>query len=122
VKALLAAVACFAAAALLTRRLQRYEVGGRSMAPTLLPGDWVLATRGLTGACRPKPGHVVLARDPREPSRLLLKRVLRLTPDGAWLEGDNPAESTDSRHFGPVPRALVLGRVLLRYWPWPCLL
>lgn len=27
-----------------------------------------------------------------------------------WVEGDNPTCSVDSRHFGAVPLALVLGR------------
>ena len=34
-----------------------------------------------------------------------------------WLEGDNPNNSTDSRHYGTVPAALILGRVLLKVWP-----
>jgi signal peptidase I len=31
--------------------------------------------------------------------------------------GDNSAESSDSRSWGPVPSGKVLGRVLLRYHP-----
>lgn len=39
-------------------------------------------------------------------------------PDGhIWLEGDNPWNSADSRNYGPVPAALIVGRVLLRVWP-----
>ena len=38
-----------------------------------------------------------------------------LVPAGhVWLQGDNPANSTDSRHYGPVPLALVQGRVVLK--------
>lgn len=34
-----------------------------------------------------------------------------VVPQGhVWVEGDNPTRSVDSRHFGPVPLALVLGR------------
>ena len=33
--------------------------------------------------------------------------------------GDNRAESRDSRHFGPVTRAALLGRVRYRYGPHP---
>ena len=33
-----------------------------------------------------------------------------------FLVGDHAA-SFDSRHFGPVSRASITGRVLLRYWP-----
>ena len=34
-----------------------------------------------------------------------------------WLQGDNRMASVDSRAYGPVPVALVKGRVLLRVWP-----
>lgn len=34
-----------------------------------------------------------------------------------WLEGDNAQMSTDSRHYGYVPRVLVRSRVCLRVWP-----
>jgi nickel-type superoxide dismutase maturation protease len=97
-------------------RLTRYEVAGESMLPALQPGDWLIADRKR----RPRPGDIVLARDPREPSRTVAKRLLRFEPDGsAWLEGDNAAASTDSRHFGPVPVATVEAVVVARYWPRP---
>jgi signal peptidase I len=39
-------------------------------------------------------------------------------PDGCiWLEGDNPWNSSDSRNYGAVPAALIVGRVLCRIWP-----
>lgn len=34
-----------------------------------------------------------------------------------WVEGDCKHMSYDSRHFGPVPLALVCGRVMVRVWP-----
>jgi signal peptidase I len=34
-----------------------------------------------------------------------------------FVLGDNRSESQDSRAFGPVPRAAILGRVFLIYWP-----
>ena len=37
---------------------------------------------------------------------------------GWWLESDNPAAgAVDSNRFGPVPEELIVGRVLVRYWP-----
>jgi hypothetical protein len=47
----------------------------------------------------------------------LVKRVAALTPGGVDVRGDHPAASTDSRTFGPVPPALMVGPVLYRYWP-----
>jgi type IV secretory pathway protease TraF len=38
-------------------------------------------------------------------------------PDHVWLLGDNPAESGDSRHYGPVKRRSVRGRVFAQLWP-----
>ncbi|MDP4014311.1 MAG: hypothetical protein U0990_05385 [Candidatus Nanopelagicales bacterium] len=90
----------------------RVEVRGRSMLPTYSPGDWLLALR-----IRPWTGCVVLVRDPRVRSRLILKRAVRRTSDGWWVEGDSPADSTDSRAFGSVPDALVEAVVVARYWP-----
>jgi len=42
----------------------------------------------------------------------------RRVPSGRlWLEGDNKANSLDSREYGPVPEALVVGKVVARIWP-----
>ena len=39
-------------------------------------------------------------------------------PQGhVWLQGDNYYNSTDSRHYGPVPYAVLRGRVVLKVWP-----
>lgn len=62
-------------------------------------------------------GDVVLARRPDRPGTTLVKRVTAVAADGALtLEGDDPARSTDSRSFGPVPRSAVIGRVV---WVFP---
>ena len=40
-----------------------------------------------------------------------------------WLQGDNATNSTDSRNYGPVPVALIRGRVILKaraLRPSPC--
>lgn len=37
-----------------------------------------------------------------------------------WLAGDNTANSTDSRTYGPVPQALIKGRVFYKLWPPSC--
>lgn len=96
--------------------LARYRVEGESMAPTVSPEERVVVSRAAYWFGRPKEGDLVVARDPREPDRLLLKRVDRAAQDGGLvLHGDNPGASTDSRQFGPVNRDLIVGKVWLRY-------
>jgi len=95
----------------------RFEVVGDSMYPTYRHGDYLLVRRFAPGEL-PAPGDIVLAADPREPQRILLKRVENVDLHGqVTLLGDNPDASTDSRHFGPVAKEAILGRVAWRYWP-----
>jgi nickel-type superoxide dismutase maturation protease len=84
------------------------------MEPALWAGDWIV----VSGRSRPpRVGEIVLVRDPRDPENLLLKRVAAVTGGACTVLGDRPEESTDSRTFGPVPLANVLGRALFRYAP-----
>ena len=40
-------------------------------------------------------------------------------PSGAlWVMGDNRTNSSDSRVFGPIRRSSVVGRAILRLWPF----
>ena len=91
----------------------RFEVEGDSMTPALLGGDRLL----LVPPWFVRPGQVVVAADPRCPSRMLCKRVGGLREESVWLIGDNPGSSTDSRNFGPVPLASVRGVAVWRYAP-----
>ncbi len=112
-RGLIGSLLVLAGLAILTRRsLDVVEVRGRSMAPTLLPGDRLLVAR-----LPPRLGDVVVATDPRDPRRELIKRVARTDTSGVHLCGDNPAFSTDTRAFGPLPSNAVTWRAVLRYWP-----
>ena len=92
----------------------RVAVRGHSMEPALREGDYllVLPPRGA-----PRRGEVVLFRDPRDRARLLLKRVADVSADGCVVHGDHTGHSSDSRDFGPVPLADVVGRAAFRYYP-----
>lgn len=99
-------------AALARRRLDVVEVRGRSMLPTLLPGDRLLVVRA-TG----RVGDVVLAPVPGHQGREMVKRIEAIDGIGIHLRGDNPVASTDARAFGPLPASAVRWRAVCRYWP-----
>jgi nickel-type superoxide dismutase maturation protease len=84
------------------------------MEPALRAGDWIVVSRlGRP----PRVGEIVLVRDPREPERLMLKRVAAVADGTCTVLGDRPEQSTDSRTFGPVQFGNVLGRAVFRYGP-----
>lgn len=94
-------------------------VTGRSMEPTLRAGDRVLVRYGAAV----RPGDLVLVDlppGPHGPRPLAVKRAVRLEPgDRWWVGSDNPAQGTDSRAFGTLPRAAVRARVVRRLPRWP---
>jgi nickel-type superoxide dismutase maturation protease len=109
-----AAVALGLGVAWAALRPRRVEVVGGSMRPALEPGDRLVVVR----LRRPRPGDVVAVPDPREPGRLLVKRIAaRRPPADLELRGDAPEASTDSRQFGPVPEHAVVGLAVYRYAP-----
>jgi nickel-type superoxide dismutase maturation protease len=115
----LALGAGLAAVAAARRWFDIVEVQGSSMAPTLLPGEWLLVERRTYARRRPRVGEIVLAADPREPTRELVKRVAAVVEPAGTLElrGDAPDASTDSRTFGAIPMSAVRWRVVARCWP-----
>ncbi len=84
------------------------------MEPTVREGDWLLV-RQLRR--RPRVGELVIAADPREPARLLVKRVSAIDGDRVTVRGDRPDRSTDSRDFGDLAASEILGSPVLRYAP-----
>ncbi|CAM9460666.1 unnamed protein product [Ectocarpus sp. 12 AP-2014] len=119
-------------------------VHGPSMRPTIEHNSLLLINK-MGGRGRTiEAGQIVLVQSPLAIGRLVVKRVTGLpgdsisvrppewdvhnsqgiekrsevVPEGhVWLAGDNVDNSKDSRNFGSVPQALVLGTVLLRVWP-----
>ena len=101
--------------------LSRYVVDGTSMEPAFRSGDRVLVDRLAYRRRLPRPGDVVVLRDPERQGRVLLKRIADppddITPDRAHLYvlGDNAPESRDSRSFGTVPERDIIGKAWLKY-------
>ncbi len=78
------------------------------MVPTLAPGEFVLVdSRRVARA-----GDVVVARHPSDFNLLVIKRVADVNPDRRLvLSSDNPAAGTDSRVWGPIDVARIVGVV-----------
>jgi signal peptidase I len=100
------------AAIVAKRRLVRLEVEGVSMVPVLAPGDRILVLRTDQIAV----GDIIAFADPDGNEGVMVKRASGVDRSSVRVEGDNFDASRDSRHFGPVPRSAIIGRVLWCYW------
>ncbi|KAM4720997.1 mitochondrial inner membrane protease subunit 1 isoform 1-T2 [Rhinophrynus dorsalis] len=110
---------------------------GPSMEPTIRNYDILLSENLSRQFFSINKGDIVIAKSPEKPSVNICKRVIGLEGDKVytgspsdlikrhtyvpkghvWLEGDNLKNSTDSRSYGPIPYALIRGRICLRIWP-----
>lgn len=84
------------------------RVQGHSMLPVLPPGTTVW---GLCWFRKLKPEQVVIAE---YNGREIVKRIDDIRPEGLFLVGDHAEASTDSRHYGAVPKLAVKAIVV---WP-----
>ncbi len=107
------------------------------MEPTLVEGDWLLVDPTTTRW--PRVGSLVAFLEP-DTGVLAVKRVaagpgtrvpfetgfLELADDEAWLTADATPDDTaeaelgpprDSLRYGPVPVAMLVGRIWFRYAP-----
>jgi nickel-type superoxide dismutase maturation protease len=89
----------------------KYICEGPSMNPTLRDGEVVLVDREAPVNV----GDIVVAKHPIEQNSEVVKRVERINERGHYfLIGDNPDDSTDSRHYGAVTREYIKGKVVAR--------
>lgn len=128
VVAVVGLVGLVGAALVVVLRPRRVVVEGPSMEPALRAGDRLLVLRRR----RPSTGDIVALEEPRAGGgagggadgrgdgrgpRLIVKRVASVGPETVVVWGDNRASSTDSRVFGPVDHAAIVGRAVYRYFP-----
>jgi signal peptidase I len=90
-----------------------------------LPGDRVELESGsvLVNGVELNEPYLFLRRGEREPTEPSIGGGTSwLVPTGAlFVMGDHRSASADSREFGPIDMSTVLGRALLRYWPFDTL-
>ena len=51
------------------------------------------------------------------PEAFSLQHPYRVPPGEYFLMGDNRTDSEDSRYFGPIPKSLIVGKMVVRVWP-----
>lgn len=120
-----------------------YILEGESMLPTFEPfGNIVLLNKLTTNKYYMKlfglkkkeyrKGEIVCVVNPTNHEMKICKRVIHLEGEEVelkngntitipknhvWVEGDNKANSMDSRKLGPIPKQMIIGRVPLQIWP-----
>jgi signal peptidase I len=95
------------------------------MLPTLRSGDRLRVDPGAYRTRLPRPGELVVVVDPEEADRWLVKRVAAVrteagSPSGTTriaVASDAEGPTRDSRVFGAIDLADVVGRVYARYAP-----
>lgn len=116
------------------------------MEPTLYTNNILLTDKISPRMGKIRRGDIVITKNPMKPDQLICKRVLGtpgdtilaqdtspemdendpheiqykkiiLGPGHIWVEGDNSSNSSDSRHYGPLPQGLVVSKVVLRLFP-----
>jgi nickel-type superoxide dismutase maturation protease len=85
------------------------KVEGDSLLPRYREGDYVLVASTPFPSGRIKPGDAVAFRHPIHGT--LIKLVESATEGSYYVVGTHP-HSIDSRHFGPVGREELIGKVL----------
>jgi len=97
---------------LLLRRRKRLKVVGESMLPSLEPGDEILFDPYAYTNSLPQIDDIVVTVHPRQKSLLIVKRIAALdSQNRCFLLGDNLEGSTDSRHWGTIKPADLIGKV-----------
>ncbi len=88
--------------------LKIFKVADRSMEPNISEGDYVLAN---LWSRRYSEGDIVVLRHPTK-DIMLIKRINRIEYGRYFVIGDNTESSEDSRKFGALDPAKIIGKVI----------
>ncbi|MBI4010015.1 MAG: signal peptidase I [Candidatus Aenigmarchaeota archaeon] len=91
----------------------RFRIEDRSMEPTLKSGDYIIVNKLAYVFGKPSKGDVIVFKDPKEKNKFLVKRVSKIISNKYFVVGDNKRYSQDSRHFGPINKNLIVGKLLM---------
>lgn len=81
------------------------------MEPTFRPGSHVLVSRLAYVLVDPEVDELVVVKHPKD-STPMIKRIKEISGKDYFVVGDNLEQSTDSRHFGPIKKEHIVGRVI----------
>ena len=84
------------------------------MEPALFEGDWLIFLN-LRYPIGSLVGKIVLVARKADTGQLTIKRVVREEGSRYWVEGENKEHSTDSRQYGLIEPAEIIGVYLFRY-------
>ena len=85
------------------------------MLPTLPAGTELLVNRTAYKNSSLQVGDIVVVQHPEQNKLKVIKRISEVNETTVTILGDNPAESTDSRHYGAISRSLILGKVTSKW-------
>ncbi|HLC59288.1 MAG TPA: signal peptidase I [archaeon] len=86
-----------------------FRVEDKSMEPYLKSGDYVVINKMSYSFKNPAKGDVIVFK---HVDKFLVKRIGKIIEDGYFVRGDNVKLSNDSRHFGPIDKKSIVGRVV----------
>ncbi|MBN17941.1 MAG: signal peptidase I [Chloroflexi bacterium] len=123
-----------------------YNVKGNSMSPALKEGDLLFVKKSTSKNFKLKANDIIILNNPDNPNSYIIKRLIglpnekiedinkrnyslviktdnnisdyQLSINEYFVIGDNHNYSTDSRHFGPIKYSEIIGKVILRIWPF----
>lgn len=111
---------------------QPFIVSGASMEPTFHNGDYLIIDELSYQFNGPQKNDVIIFHYPLDPSKYFIKRVegvpgekintngkeIALKENEYYVLGDNRGASSDSRIWGPVTKNFIVGRAIVRLWPF----
>lgn len=104
--------------------IEIYHISSRSMMPTLLRGDYVLADQFFYKYQQPTDKDVVIFYLNTDSKSVRLKRIHPLPAHftekkltHVYLLGDRSSDSFDGRYHGPVPTENITGKAVLIIFP-----